>query len=112
AGRIDRRLVDPGNLVGSPQPTVLTQLTQIDPIYVYFTISDLDVTRLMGEAHWTPGQAQANPLPVDLGLPNEKDYPHPGHLDFAATTLTPTSGTLLVRGIFSNPEGKILPGLY
>ena len=51
-------------------------------------------------------------MPVNLGLPNEKDYPHPGHLDFAATTLTPTTGTLLIRGIFSNPDGKILPGLY
>jgi RND family efflux transporter MFP subunit len=112
AGRIDRRLVDPGNLVGSGQPTVLAQLTQIDPIYVYFTISDLDLARLMGEAHWPPGQAQAKTWPVYLGLPNENDYPHRGHLDFAAAALTPTTGTLLVRGIFPNPDGKILPGLY
>ena len=57
SGRIDRRLVDPGNLVGSNQATVLAQLSQIDPIYVYFTISDLDLARLTGETHWTPGQA-------------------------------------------------------
>jgi len=112
AGRIDRRLVDPGNLVGSGQPTVLTQLTQIDPIYVYFTISDLDLARLMEEAHWTPGQAQGKTWPVYLGLPSENGYPHQGHLDFAATTLTPTTGTLLMRGVFSNPDGKMLPGLY
>jgi RND family efflux transporter MFP subunit len=112
AGRIDRRLVDPGNLVGSGQPTVLTQLTQIDPIYVYFTISDLDLARLMEEAHWAPGQAQGKTWPVYLGLPSENGYPHEGHLDFAATTLTPTTGTLLMRGAFSNPDGKILPGLY
>ena len=48
-GRIDRRLVDPGNLVGSGETTVLAQLTQIDPIYVYFTISDMDLARLMGK---------------------------------------------------------------
>ena len=46
------------------------------------------------------------------GLPNEEGYPHQGHLDFAAITLTPTTGTLLMRGVFSNPDGKILPGLY
>jgi RND family efflux transporter MFP subunit len=112
SGRIDRRLVDPGNLVGSPQPTVLAQLSQIDPIYVYFTVSDLDLARLMEEAHWKPAQAQAKTRPVYMSLPNENGYPHHGNLDFAATTLTPTTGTLLMRGIFPNPDGKILPGLY
>ena len=47
-----------------------------------------------------------------MGLPNEEGYPHQGHLDFAAISLTPTTGTLLMRGVFSNPDGKILPGLY
>jgi RND family efflux transporter MFP subunit len=111
-GRIDRRLVDPGNLVGSSGNTVLAQLNQIDPIYVYFNISDLDLARLMGEAHWIPGQARAKAWPVYMGLPNEKDYPHQGRLEFASISLTPTTGTLLLRGIFPNPNGKILPGLY
>ena len=111
-GRIDRRLKDPGNLVGSGENTVLAEINQIDPIYVYFTISDLDLARLMGEAHWTPGQARTKAWPVYMGLPDEKGYPHPGRLDFASISLTPTTGTLLMRGVFSNPEGKILPGLY
>ena len=111
-GRIDRRLVDPGNLVGSGQNTVLAEVNQIDPIYIYFTISDLDLARLMKEAHWTPGQADAKKLPVFAALPDEEGYPHRGDLDFAAISLTPTTGTLLVRGVFPNPVGKILPGLY
>ena len=111
-GRIDRRLVDTGNLVGSNQTTVLAQLSQINPIYVYFTISDLDLARLTGETRWTPGQALAKTLPVYMGLPNEKEFPHKGTLDFAAISLTPTNGTLLMRGVFSNPQGKILPGLF
>ena len=111
-GRIDRRLKDPGNLVGSGENTVLAAINQIDPIYVYFNISDADLARLMGEARWMPGQARAKAWPVYVGLPNEKDYPHQGHLDFASISLTPTTGTLLLRGIFSNPDGKILPGLY
>jgi RND family efflux transporter MFP subunit len=111
-GRIDRRLKDPGNLVGSGENTVLAAINQIDPIYVYFNISDADLARLMGEARWIPGQARAKPWPVYVGLSNEKDYPHEGRLDFASISLTPTTGTLLLRGIFSNPDGKILPGLY
>jgi RND family efflux transporter MFP subunit len=111
-GRIDRRLQDPGNLVGSGGNTVLAQMNQIDPIYVYFNISDADLARLMGEARWIPGQALAKPWPVHVGLLNEKEYPHEGRLDFVSVSLTPTTGTLLLRGIFANPEGKILPGLY
>lgn len=112
SGRIDRRLVDPGNLVGSGQATVLAQLTQIDPIYVYFTIMDLDLARLMGEAGWRPGKTPSRPWSLFMGLPDEKAHPHKGFLNFAATGLTPTNGTLLMRGVFPNPDGKILPGLY
>ena len=59
-----------------------------------------------------PGKASAMKWPLDLGLVNEKGYPHRGSIDFASISLTPTTGTLLVRGIFPNPEGSIMPGLY
>ncbi len=111
-GRIDRRLVDPGNYVGSGQATVLAQLNQIDPIYVYFNISDADLARLIGEARWSPGQAGDLKRPVFVALLNEPDYRYKGQLDFASISLTPTNGTLLLRGILPNPNGKILPGLY
>ncbi len=111
-GRIDRRLQDPGNLVGSGGNTVLAQISQIDPIYVYFTISDMDLARLMESRHGLPGQAGAVKSPVFVGLVKEEGYPHEGRLDFAATSVTATTGTLLMRGVFPNPDGKILPGLY
>src|SRR5262245_30767216 len=111
-GRMDRRLVDPGNLVGSGGNTVLAQINQIDPIYVYFNISDLDLARLLKITRGIPGPADARKWSVHAGLPGEDGYPHQGHLDFAAITLTSTTGTLLMRGILPNPDGKILPGLY
>ena len=111
-GRIDRRQRDPGNLVGSGETTVLAELNQINPIYVYFSISDSDLSRLTVETRWAPGQARSQAWPVYMGLTNEKDYPHKGSLDFASISLAPTSGTLLARGIFPNPDGKILAGLY
>ncbi len=111
-GRIDRRLQDPGNLVGSGESTVLAEVNQVDPLYVYFNISDADLARLVGEAHWKPGQARQVEWPVFVGLLNEKDYPHRGRLDFASISLAPTTGTLLLRGIFPNPDAKMLPGLY
>ncbi len=111
-GRIDRRLVDPGNLVGVSGNTVLAELNQINPIYVYFNISDADLARLMGEAHWTPGQVRKVQWPIFAGLLNEKGYPHTGQIDFASISLTPTTGTLLMRGVLPNPDGKIMSGLY
>jgi RND family efflux transporter MFP subunit len=49
---------------------------------------------------------------VFIGLIKEKCYPHEGYIDFAATTLTSTTSTLLKRGFLANPKGKILPGLF
>ncbi len=111
-GRMDRRLVDPGNLVGSGGNTVLAQINQIDPIYVYFNISDLDLARLLKVTRGMPGPTDGRKWPVHAGLPSEDGYPHQGYLDFAAINLTTTTGTLLMRGILTNPDGKILPGLY
>jgi RND family efflux transporter MFP subunit len=111
-GRIDRRLVDPGNLVGSGSNTVLAQISQIDPIYVYFSISDSDLARLMERAGWSPNRANGSNWPVLAGFPGDKGYPHRGLLDFAATSLTPNTGTLLLRGILPNKSGKIIPGMY
>src|SRR3989475_4044450 len=112
-GRMDRRLVDAGNLVGSGgNNTVLAQINQIDPIYVYFSISDLDLARLLKVTRGIPGSTDGRKWPVHAGMPNEDGYPHQGYLDFAAINLTTTTGTLLMRGVLPNADGKILPGLY
>ena len=112
-GRIDRRLRDPGNLVGVDGNTVLAQINQVDPMYVYFNISDLDLARLLKRTGGgVPGPSDARKWPMQAGLPGEDGYPHEGRLDFAAITLTSTTGTLLMRGVLSNPDGRILPGLY
>ena len=111
-GRMDRRQVDPGNLVGSGGNTVLASINQIDPIYVYFNISDLDLARLLKRTGGVPGPSDARKWPVHVGLPGEDAYPRQGNLDFAAISLTSTTGTLLMRGTLSNPDGRMLPGLY
>ena len=111
-GRMDRRQVDPGNLVGSGGSTVLASINQIDPMYVYFNISDLDLARLLKRTGGIPGPSDARKWPVDVGLPSEEGYPRRGYLDFAAISLTTSTGTLLMRGILPNAGGQIFPGLY
>ena len=111
-GRIDRRLRDPGNLVGAGENTVLAEINQIDPIYVYFTINEAELLRRIRATGISPGEAEKLNIPVYLGLANEEGYPHLGTLDFAGISISPTTGTLLLRGIFANGDGKILPGLF
>jgi multidrug efflux pump subunit AcrA (membrane-fusion protein) len=72
----------------------------------------MDLARLMEKTRFIPGKVNLKKLPVFVGLGNEEGYSHEGYLDFAAISLTPTTGTLLMRGTLPNPEGKILPGLY
>src|SRR5262245_39967339 len=73
-GRIDRRLQDPGNLVGAGGNTPLAQISQIDPLYVYFNISDLDLARLFKSTRGIPGPSDPRKWPVFAGLPSEDGY--------------------------------------
>jgi RND family efflux transporter MFP subunit len=110
-GRVGRHLKDPGNLVGAGEETILADINQIDPIYVYFNINEQDLLRVRGE-HAAEKDASKEKWPVYFGLADEPGYPHKGYLDFAAITINPTTGTLLLRGIFPNPKGIILPGMF
>lgn len=111
-GRIDRRLKDPGNLVGAGEFTPLAQINQIDPIYVYFTISETDLLRVIRQSSIGLGEAEKMKIPAFLALSGEKGYPHAGSLDFTAISVTPTTGTLLLRASYPNADGTILPGLF
>ncbi len=111
-GRIDRRLKDPGNLVGAGEFTLLAQINQIDPIYVYFTINETDLLKVIKQTHIEPGEAETMQLPASLALSGETGYPHKGYLDFTAISVTPTTGSLLLRAVYPNADGTILPGLF
>ena len=51
--------------------------------------------------------------PVELGLSDEKGYPHKGTIDFADNKVDPSTGTISVRGVFPNPQPYLLaPGLF
>jgi len=113
-GRIGRHLVDPGNVVGAAGVrTSLADIDRIDPLYVYFTINERDLLRVIEHRK----QTSAPPIverriPVFFGLSNEEGYPHEGRLDFASISVAQTTGTLQARGIFSNPDRSVLPGLF
>jgi len=111
-GRMGRHLKDPGTLVGAGEQTLLAEINQIDPIYVYFSINEQDLLRVRGKKPPSPEEEAKRIYPVYVGLADETGYPHQGHLDFAAISLNPTTGSLQLRAILPNPDGIILPGLF
>jgi RND family efflux transporter MFP subunit len=123
-GRIDRRRVDPGNLVGpgstvsTPPPSgsaaasVLAEITQVDPLYVYFNISETEMSALAGVSALLRGQGSDAKHPVYVGMADEDGYAHEGYLDFVSPSVSSTTGTLLMRAVVPNADGKMLPGQY
>ena len=113
-GRIGRHLVDPGNVVGAAGVrTSLAEIERIDPLYVYFTVNERDLLRVIEHRKQTSAPPIAErQIPVFFGLSNEEGYPHEGRVDFASISVAPTTGTLQARGIFRNPDRSVLPGLF
>jgi RND family efflux transporter MFP subunit len=111
-GRMGRHLKDPGALVGAGEKTLLAEINQIKPIYVYFSINEQELLRVRGKKPPTAEEEMKKRYPVSVGLADETGYPHQGYLDFAAISLNPTTGSLQLRAILPNPDAVILPGLF
>jgi membrane fusion protein, multidrug efflux system len=111
-GIVTNHLVDVGALVGVGGPTQLATIVQVDPIYVYFNVSEQQVL-FVKEAIAKLGRApELEKTPVEIGLQTEEGYPHKGHLDYVSPQVDASSGTLTVRGLFENKNRALLPGLF
>ena len=109
-GKVGRRLVDPGNLVGGVEKTLLTTVVSLDPMYVYFDVSEpiiLEYLKWKRETKLPDAEKK-----IYLGLADEEGYPHEGHLNYLDNRVDPATGTALIRGLFPNDKGYLYPGLY
>ena len=106
-GRIGRSLITPGALVQTGQAEPLATIQRMDQVYVDLTQSAADLLNLRSAAQ--AGQAGAR---VQLILPNGAVYPIEGQMRFADVTVDPTTGAVVVRATFANPDGVLLPGLF
>lgn len=114
AGRIGRRLVDPGNLVGAGGATKLATLDQLRPIYVNFSLNERTALylRAMLRQQGMEPKAAVGHAPVLIGLSDEKDYPHQGVLDFTDNEISSSTGTIAMRAILTNDDRALFPGLF
>lgn len=113
-GRIGRRLVDPGNLVGPTVNTKLATLEQVAPIYVNFNLNERDALNISALMRQRGVEAKSRPaqVPIRVGLQNQEGYPFEAILDFVDTGFNPTSGTVQMRATLKNEPRAFLPGLF
>lgn len=111
-GRISRVNYHVGNLVGDGQASLLATIVKTDPVYAYTNVSEYDLLRFRREAAGGGAGLNALSAPVEMALAGETGFPHHGRLDYQDPGLDPGTGTVQVRGVFSNPDGSILPGLF
>ncbi len=115
-GRAGRRLVDVGNLVGATDSTLLTNVVRYDPVYGFFTVSETDLLRFnRGQVEQRASSPDEEPKldqTIFLGLGDEEGFPHEGRADYADLAVDQSTGTYLIRGVFSNPKRLIPPGAF
>jgi multidrug efflux system membrane fusion protein len=118
SGRISRYYLTLGNLVNQDQ-TLLTTIVSLDPMWVYFDMDERTLLTLRKAVNEGRIKKVANigQIPVDMALADEDDYLHRGKLDFVNNTVNPSTGTILVRGVFANPQPPqgvrlLTPGMF
>jgi RND family efflux transporter MFP subunit len=112
-GVVTARLVSLGELVGANGPTQLATIVETAPIYVNFTVNEQEVLRVRAELRRLGIKPEElKKVPVEVGLQSDDGYPHTGMLDYAAPSVTQSTGTLAVRAILPNKDQVLLPGYF
>lgn len=110
-GRIGRSLFTTGALVSAAQANPLATIQRIDPIYVDIQQSSADLLKLRRQI--MSGQLTRNGnAKVKLKLEDGSEYGPEGSLRFADVTVDPTTGSQVIRALFPNSGGLLLPGMF
>jgi membrane fusion protein (multidrug efflux system) len=113
AGRAGQQQVTEGALVGQTEPTLLTTIEQVDPIYVNFDQPVAEVQRLRrAQAAGKMTLAAGDKAQVQLVLPDGTPFGQVGTLDFLDLSVDPSTGAIAFRGVIPNPDRQLLPGMF
>lgn len=121
-------LVRIGNLVGKNEPTLLTTVSQIDPVRANFTMSEVDYVRFPDrlkhyegrDLPWAKAQfkklerglADGDDPGVELVLADDSTYAHRGVVVTADRQIDTATGTIQLQALFPNPDGALRPGQF
>jgi membrane fusion protein (multidrug efflux system) len=112
-GRIGTSTVTDGAIVTAYQPTALATIQQLDPIYVDVPQSTAELLRLqrrLEDGRLTPDGTNANKVQLLLG--DGTTYPLDGTFQFRDVSVDPSTASVILRMVFPNPNGVLLPGMF
>jgi RND family efflux transporter MFP subunit len=114
-GRVSRAFLTEGNYVSGVAGVAakLTSIVSVNPVYVYADMDEDSLLKFNALASQkkldTNGDGR---IPVELQLGDETEYPHRGYIESFDNQLNPNTGSILLRAVFSNDDGRIVPGLF
>ncbi len=114
-GRVSRALLTEGNYVSgvAGDATLLTTIVSVDSVYVYADIDENSLLKFNALARArrleTDGDGK---IPVELQLADETNFPHRGCIESFDNRLDANTGSILLRAVFPNPDGRVVPGLF
>ncbi len=114
-GRVSRALLTVGNYVSgaASSASLMTTVVSVNPVYVYASVDEdalLKFNRLVDAKQLET--TDVGKIPVELELADELDFPHRGTIESFDNRLDPDTGSILLRAVFQNDDGRIVPGLF
>jgi len=109
-GLIGAKMVQMGELVGKGSPTLLATISQLDPIWFYCNVSEVDYLR--AEADRLRSGKHIEDVPITLILSDGSAHPEKGNVIFVDRAVDPKTGTLRMRAAFANPQRLLRPGMF
>ncbi|MFC0180515.1 efflux RND transporter periplasmic adaptor subunit [Thorsellia kenyensis] len=110
-GRVGRSHFTEGALVSSSQTQALATINQLDSVYIDIPQSSRDYQYLRNKI--AAGELKvADVVKVSLKLENGDIYSHTGEVSFSDINVNPSTGAVVLRAIFPNPNQTLLPGMF
>lgn len=109
SGKIGISQVTPGSLVTANQESALAIIRNLDEMYVDVTQSSVKQLELKKNLK---NKSNKNNNIVSLKLEDGSIYDQKGHLETSEVAVDPSTGSVLLRAIFPNPDYLLLPGMF
>lgn len=114
SGMTSKEVRSEGSLVSpSGDTSLLTKISQLDPMYVNFSMSDNELLRLrtwQAQGRFEPPEGER--YTVEIKLSDGSMFPTAGRLNFTDNLIDPSTGAIRSRAEFANPDGVLLPGQF
>ncbi len=110
SGLIGGKQVSIGELVGKGEPTLMTTISTLDPIWFYCNVSEVEYLRAQEKSKVTGKQLED--VPLTLIRPDGSEHASPGRFVFLDRAVDTKTGTLRVRAEFPNTDKLLRPGMF